>query len=109
MKLSTIILSLGLSNTNAFHANINTIHRIPSTQLNMIASRTTSTTTKRKKSLSDRTQAEAMELVNDLAKAGFEVGSAAPRRTFQAYIAFLSTIREFSPQPFRQPEPLNCK
>jgi len=107
MKLSTIILSLGLSNTNAFHANINTIHRIPSTQLNMIASRTTSTTTKRKKSLSDRTQAEAMELVNDLAKAGFEVGSAAPRRTFQAYIAFLSTIREFSPQPFRQPEPLN--
>ena len=73
----------------------------------MVASR--SSTTRKKKSLNDRTQAEAIELINDLTKAGFEAGSAAPRRTFQAYVAFLSTIREFSPQPFRQPEPLNCE
>jgi len=52
---------------------------------------------KKKKSIRDRTQTEAIDLINDLAKAGLEAGSAAPARTFQAYGAFLSTIRDFSP------------
>lgn len=63
-------------------------------------------TVKRKKVFSDRTQAEAVEFVQDIGKAALEAGRIAPARTLQAYVAFLSTVQDFSPfQPMgRSPQ-----
>ena len=74
---------------------------------------------RRKKTVRDRTQAEATSLIRDIVQAAIEAGPrAAPARTLQAYIALTTTIRDFlpipetntslfglgRPVPFRQPE-----
>lgn len=99
--IATLLIS---SRSNAFLVNIDKHRSIRNNNIatcshNMVASRSTSSsqTAKKKKSINDRTQAETIEFINDLTKASLEVGSAAPKRTFQAYAAVLSTIRDFSP------------
>jgi aarF domain-containing kinase len=54
----------------------------------------------KKRSLSDRTQQEAIDLLQDIIKAAVDAGPrAGPIRTFQAYKAFSDTFREFLPRP----------
>lgn len=54
---------------------------------------------KRKKTVQDRSQQEAVALINDIIRCVAEAGPrAGPRRTFQAYRAFDQTVREFLPQ-----------
>eukprot|EP00429_Kryptoperidinium_foliaceum_P029625 CAMPEP_0176153288 /NCGR_PEP_ID=MMETSP0120_2-20121206/78299_1 /TAXON_ID=160619 /ORGANISM="Kryptoperidinium foliaceum, Strain CCMP 1326" /LENGTH=525 /DNA_ID=CAMNT_0017490331 /DNA_START=57 /DNA_END=1634 /DNA_ORIENTATION=+ len=58
-----------------------------------------------KKTLQDRTQQEAASLVQDIIQAAVDAGPrAGPARTFQAYLAFTDTFREFLPRPGRSPE-----
>jgi len=60
-----------------------------------------SSTTRRrpKKTISDRTQQEAASLVQDVIQAAVDAGPrAGPRRTLQAYAAFVSTSQEFLPK-----------
>lgn len=60
---------------------------------------------KPKKSVRDRTQEEAISLIQDIIQAAVDAGpQAGPVRTFQAYRAFTETIREFIPR-FGQPNP----
>ncbi len=55
-----------------------------------------------KKSVQDRTQEEAASLIQDIIQAAVEAGPrAGPARTFQAYLAFRATFREFLPRPGR--------
>lgn len=60
---------------------------------------------KPKKSVADRTQEEAVSLIQDIIQAAVDAGpQAGPARTFQAYRAFSETFREFLPrlgQPLR--------
>jgi aarF domain-containing kinase len=57
-----------------------------------------------KKSLQDRTPEEAASLIQDIIQAAVEAGPrAGPARTFQAYLAFRDTFREFLPRPGRSP------
>ena len=57
---------------------------------------------RRKKSVADRTQAETRALIEDIIKTAVDAGpQAAPARTFQAYLAFSATLREFLPRPGR--------
>jgi aarF domain-containing kinase len=56
----------------------------------------------KKKTLADRTQEETTELIQDIIQAAIEAGpQAGPTRTFQAFMAFSDTIREFMPQVSR--------
>lgn len=56
-----------------------------------------------KKSVTDRTQEEAISLLQDVVQAAVDAGPrAGPRRTFQAYLAFSETLREFLPRPGRR-------
>lgn len=58
-----------------------------------------------KKSVRDRTQEEAVSLIQDIIQAAVDAGpQAGPARTFQAYKAFSETLREFLPR-FGQPPP----
>jgi len=58
-----------------------------------------------KKSVTDRTQEEAVSLIQDIIKAAVDAGpQAGPARTLQAYMAFSDTLREFLPR-FGQPPP----
>jgi aarF domain-containing kinase len=60
---------------------------------------------KPKKSVADRTQEEAVSLIQDIIQAAVDAGpQAGPARTFQAYRAFSETFREFLPR-FGQPPP----
>eukprot|EP00980_Cylindrotheca_fusiformis_P009080 scaffold1965_cov110-Cylindrotheca_fusiformis.AAC.3 len=66
-------------------------------------SRKSSGNRRRKKSLSDRTQQEAIALIQDVIQAAVDAGPrAGPVRTFQAYRAFSETFREFLPLPGRE-------
>lgn len=59
-----------------------------------------------KKSVRDRTQEEAISLIQDIIQAAVDAGpQAGPTRTFQAYRAFSETFREFLPR-FGQPPPV---
>jgi aarF domain-containing kinase len=59
-----------------------------------------------KKSVTDRTQEEAISLIQDIIQAAVDAGpQAGPVRTFQAYKAFSETFREFLPR-FGQPPPV---
>jgi aarF domain-containing kinase len=54
----------------------------------------------KKKSLADRSQQEFTSLIEDIIKTAMDAGPrAGPRRTFQAYVAFSQTLREFLPRP----------
>jgi len=54
---------------------------------------------KPKKTVADRSQAEARELIQDLVKAVIDAGpKAGPARTIQAYLAVTRTIQDFLPQ-----------
>lgn len=56
----------------------------------------------RKKSVADRSQQEAMSLVEDIIQAAVAAGpQAGPRRTFEAYRAMVSTARDFVPRLMR--------
>lgn len=58
----------------------------------------TAGTTVRKKSIRDRTQQEAISLVQDIVQATIEAGPrAGPARTLQAYLALTRTVRDFLP------------
>jgi aarF domain-containing kinase len=58
---------------------------------------------KPKKTFADRTQEEAISLIRDLIQAAVDAGPrAGPARTFQAYMAFDQTFREFLPLPGRK-------
>lgn len=60
---------------------------------------------KPKRSLQDRTQEEAISLIQDLIQAAVEAGPrAGPARTLQAYFAVTRTIQDFLPQPGKSPE-----
>lgn len=55
---------------------------------------------RRKKSVTDRTQQEAVALIQDIIQAAMDAGPrAGPARTFQAYRAFAETFKEFLPTP----------
>jgi aarF domain-containing kinase len=55
-----------------------------------------------KKTVSDRSQEEAVSLIQDVIQAAVDAGPrAGPARTFQAYKAFSATFREFLPRPGR--------
>ena len=72
------------------------------TQQLYMSSRTTTTATgsQRKKTLADRSQAEAIDLVQDIVRAAVDAGPrAGPARTFQAYRAFSQTMVEVLPKP----------
>mmetsp|Transcript_13333 Transcript_13333/g.33543 ORF Transcript_13333/g.33543 Transcript_13333/m.33543 type:complete len:560 (+) Transcript_13333:164-1843(+) len=59
-----------------------------------------------KKSVRDRTQEEAVSLIQDIIQAAVDAGpQAGPARTFQAYKAFSETFREFLPR-VGQPPPV---
>lgn len=61
-------------------------------------STTTSTTSRPKRSLRDRSAQEAISLLRDITQAAFEAGPrAAPSRTLQAYFAISQTLTDFSP------------
>jgi aarF domain-containing kinase len=56
------------------------------------------------KSVTDRTQAEAISLVQDIIQTAVDAGvRAGPRRTFSAYLALSQTLREFLPRPGQPP------
>lgn len=62
-------------------------------------SSTSSSTRRRPKKLSDRSQEEAVSLVKDVIQAAVDAGPrAGPARTFQAYRAFALTAQEFLPK-----------
>jgi aarF domain-containing kinase len=77
--------------------------------LHMSTTTTTTTTSsaqtgrrRPKKTLQDRTQDEAVSLLQDVLKAAAEAGPrAGPTRTLQAYLAVSQTVREFLPRPGR--------
>jgi aarF domain-containing kinase len=70
--------------------------------LNMVSTSTPPSSSRRKKSVQDRTQDEAISLVKDVVQAVYEAGPrAGPARTLQAYMAVTTTIRDFLPQPGR--------
>ncbi|KAG7359788.1 ABC1 family-domain containing protein [Nitzschia inconspicua] len=53
----------------------------------------------KKKTFADRTQEETNELIQDIIQAAIDAGpQAGPARTFQAYMAFSDTFREFMPR-----------
>jgi len=109
------------------HTNVGSASR-PSNRLDTTTSATTTTTTtavfssnpsssagggssddgksrRAKKSVRDRTQEEAVGLIQDIIQAAVDAGpQAGPARTFQAYRAFSETLREFLPR-FGQPPP----
>ena len=59
-----------------------------------------------KKSVTDRTQEEAISLIQDIIQAAVDAGpQAGPARTLQAYRAFSGTAREFLPR-FGRPAPV---
>ena len=64
-------------------------------------SRRTARSSRRKpKTLADRTPEEGMKLIQDIIQTAVDAGPrAGPRRTFQAYLAFSQTFREFLPRP----------
>ena len=56
--------------------------------------------------MTDRTQQETIELIQDVLQATIEAGPrAGPRRTFQAYLAFSRTLQDFVPLPSSPFEP----
>jgi hypothetical protein len=58
-----------------------------------------SSRTRRRKTVADRTQEEAISLMRDVVRAAVEAGPrAGPQRTLQAYRAFATTMREYLPQ-----------
>jgi aarF domain-containing kinase len=60
------------------------------------------TNPKRKKTLQDRTQDEAVRLIQDIIQTAVEAGPrAGPARTVQAYRAVFQTVQEFLPRPGR--------
>ena len=62
-----------------------------------------------KKSLQDRTQQEAIALIQDVVKAAVEAGPrAGPARTWQAYMAVTTTIQDFLPGAKKSPEPFSA-
>ncbi|KAG7353611.1 ABC1 family-domain containing protein [Nitzschia inconspicua] len=53
----------------------------------------------KKKTFADRTQEETNELIQDIIQAAIDAGpQAGPARTFEAYMAFSDTFREFMPR-----------
>ena len=55
---------------------------------------------RRRRTLADRTQQDAVGLIRDIIQTAVEAGPrAGPTRTFQAYLAFSQTFREFFPLP----------
>lgn len=55
---------------------------------------------RRQKTFADRTPEEAIDLIKDVIQTAVDAGPrAGPRRTFQAYLAFTDTAREFLPRP----------
>ncbi|KAI2495999.1 ABC1 family-like protein [Fragilaria crotonensis] len=76
-------------------------------QLSMAVPTSSSSTTpsRRKKSVQERTPEEAVSLIKDVLTAVMEAGPrAGPARTLQAYRALTSTIQDFVPAFQRQPE-----
>lgn len=62
------------------------------------------TTSRRRKTLQDRSPQEAVSLVHDVIKAAVDAGPrAGPARTLQAYRAFATTAQEFLPKILSQP------
>ena len=56
----------------------------------------------KKKTIADRSQQEAVSLIQDIIKTAVDAGPrAGPARTLQAYVAFSQTFREFLPRPGR--------
>lgn len=74
-------------------------NRTPSSTARFVFSQQQQTSTREKKSLSDRTPEEASSLIRDIIEAAVDAGPrAGPLRALQAYRAFDQTVREFAPQ-----------
>ena len=59
---------------------------------------TSSTSSRKKRSVRDRSSQETVSLIRDITQAAFDAGPrAAPSRTIQAYIAISRTLQDFSP------------
>ena len=75
------------------------------TFLKSSAENTSGSTRRPKKSVQDRTQEEALNLIRDMVQAAVESGPrAGPARTFQAYMAVTRTLQDFSPLRGNQAE-----
>lgn len=105
-ELAIVALAIMLLNVAAFTPTRPVNHDIV-TSLPMSTSSTQTTPNRRaKKTVQDRTQEEAASLIQDIIQAAVEAGPrAGPARTFQAYLAFSQTFREFLPRPGR-PAPI---
>lgn len=68
------------------------------TSLRMSSTAGTARAAPKKKSVRDRTQQEAVSLIQDIVQASVEAGPrAGPARTLQAYLALTRTVRDFLP------------
>ena len=98
MKISGLSLLFLLPQLMESFTQPMTFHRHDRTRLKMASSSTASATRKPKKSIRDRTQAEAQSLIRDIIKATIDAGPrAGPARTLQAYVAVSRTIQDFLP------------
>lgn len=78
------------------------IHTADTTPLHMSTPASSGSNRRPKKTVQDRTQAEAVSLIQDVIQAAVEAGpQAGPARSFQAFTAFRDTFREFLPLPGR--------
>jgi aarF domain-containing kinase len=72
----------------------------PTTELGMSTKAPRGQSRRPKKTVQDRSQQEAISLIQDVIKTAVDAGPrAGPARTLQAYIAFSQTFREFLPRP----------
>ena len=96
MKYSfkALILALTAVSSSAFAPSMHPTAR--AAPLSM--STRSSTASRPKRTIRDRTREETISLVRDITQAAFEAGPrAAPSRTLQAYIAVSRTLQDFSP------------
>jgi hypothetical protein len=94
------------------NGNRNSRARVSSSSASSTVTSTDRTGRRRRKTVADRTQEEAISLMRDVVRAAVEAGPrAGPQRTLQAYRAFATTLREYLPQivTARSTEELNRK
>jgi aarF domain-containing kinase len=109
MKFScgaVLVASLVLQLEQKVYGFVNNQHQRwgqhPTAELGMSTRATRGESRPPKKTVADRSQQEAISLIQDVIKTAVDAGPrAGPARTLQAYIAFSETFREFLPRPGR--------
>jgi aarF domain-containing kinase len=83
-------------------------HPTTSTELGMSTRAPRGESRRPKKTVADRSQQEAISLIQDIIKTAVDAGPrAGPARTLQAYMAFSQTFREFLPRPGQSVPPFS--